>query len=128
MNTKTITKAAVYLGYMILLGVIDIAVPQVSGAVLIFGWLISAAFLGVMPFRTWFWCRGIVEVSKIPLYYDTTVRLWGMLQTLKFLEVGDFQGFQYIGFVVSFIIKYIGVAVIYWYLKNAGFFKRIILT
>ena len=127
MNTKTLTLSSMYLSYSALMIIIDTVIPGASFSVIVLSWLVSAAFLGVIPFETWVNLRVMIELTKVPRYYQTTVNLYHQTQVLRVFGTYNWS-YQFLGFMVAFFVTYTGIAVCYIVLSKQGFFNRVILT
>ena len=77
MNTKTLCSLSTYIAFIVTLRVLY--VPGLNVPIIIVGFMLSAAYLEILPFSVWIKTQIALEISNLPTYYRGIIELRSMM-------------------------------------------------
>ena len=77
MNAKTLCSLSTYIAFIVTLRVLY--VPGLNVPIIIVGFMLSAAYLEILPFSVWIKTQIALEISNLPTYYRGIIELRSMM-------------------------------------------------
>ena len=83
MNTKTLCGLSNYFAITLALSVLAVFIPHMGIVFMTLNLSVSAIYLEIFSIKTWVLARTVLEATKLPVYYDSIIKLQLQMQSAK---------------------------------------------